>query len=283
MDKSQLAYAIWPWGTQTREQMELAAKEVTEVGYSKFESVKAAIYAYDMDLTAYREVLSRYNLNPVSFYFHFPKMGEEETVVFSNLEKEFDFVSNLNVKLVTLQPTIGHPDRMLTETEMETELELIVRFAKIAKKFGLRTNMHCHDNTWAMYENEIDYILQNSDPDLVSFAPDTAHLVRGKCDPVEMIKRYADRIGFIHLKDIIGADALATEGFNDAGVEIYNNFLELGKGRVDFSGIFNILNLVNYDGPLCIELDRAPISNAISAKANYDYIIKQLEVCHEKN
>ena len=31
MKKSQISYAIWPWGTETKEQAELAAKEITEI------------------------------------------------------------------------------------------------------------------------------------------------------------------------------------------------------------------------------------------------------------
>ena len=56
LDKTRITAAIWPWGTETREQMEQAAKDVTEIGYRSFESVKAAIYAYNLDLKAYKEV-----------------------------------------------------------------------------------------------------------------------------------------------------------------------------------------------------------------------------------
>ena len=53
MDISRITAAIWPWGTNTREEMEIAAKEVSAIGYKSFESVKAAIYAFDMNLDAY--------------------------------------------------------------------------------------------------------------------------------------------------------------------------------------------------------------------------------------
>ena len=73
LDKSRITAAIWPWGTDKREQMEQAAEDIVEIGYSTFESVKAAIYAYDLDIKAYKEVLTQYNLKPVSFYFHLPE------------------------------------------------------------------------------------------------------------------------------------------------------------------------------------------------------------------
>ena len=46
MDKTRITAAIWPWGTQNPEQMETAAKEITEIGYTSFESVKAVRFEY---------------------------------------------------------------------------------------------------------------------------------------------------------------------------------------------------------------------------------------------
>jgi inosose dehydratase len=88
-----------------------------------------------------------------------------------------------------------------------------------------------------------------------------------------VIKRYADRVNFIHLKDIKNAN-VESAGKASAGMEVYANFCELGQGCVDFRQVFDILKSVNYDGPLCEELDRAPVSNAESAKSNFKFILE---------
>ncbi len=271
LDKSRITAAIWPWGTETREQMEQAAKEVTEIGYRSFESVKAAIYAYDLDLLAYKEVLKRYALQPVSFYFHLPAFGEEDRI-FSTLDKELEFIANLGVERICLQATSGHPGK-LDARQMEFELKLIEKFARKTKSFGITSNLHNHHNTWVMYENEIDNILENLGPDVISFSPDTAHLVVGLCDPVKIIKKYADRVNFIHLKDIRDAN-IKSEGLASAGMEVYSSFCELGTGCVNFRAVFDILKDTGYDGPLCEELDQAPVSNRESAQKNYQYIVE---------
>ena len=271
MDKSRITAAIWPWGTDNKEQMEMAAKEVTEIGYTSFESVKAAIYAFDMNLGAYKEVLDRYGLYPVSFYFHLPEAGKEDEV-FANLDKELDFIASLGVNRLCLQGTSGRPDIMDKE-KLHFELELVERFAKQTKKFGIKTNVHNHHNTWIMYENEIDSLFENLGNDLISFAPDTAHLIAGNCDPIAVIEKYLDRVNFIHLKDIKGTEA-ESAGIANAGMEVYSNFCELGTGIIDFRKVFDLLKSVNYDGPLCEELDIAPVSNVESAKNNYQYIVE---------
>ena len=269
MDISRITAAIWPWGTTTKEEMECAAKEVSAIGYKSFESVKAAIYAFDMNLDAYKEVLKRYDLNPVSFYFHIPEFNNTDEL-FANLDNELDFIANLGVERVCLQGTSGRP-KVMGEAQKAEELEIITKFAKISKKHGITSNLHPHHNTWVMYEDEIDYILQNSEANVLSFAPDTAHMVAGLCDPVKVIERYADRVNFTHMKDIKNAD-LKSDGFASAGMEVYSNFCELGQGCVDFKRVFDILKKNQYDGPLCIELDQAPISNAISAKNNFEFM-----------
>lgn len=270
LDKSRITAAIWPWGVETREQMETAAKEVTEIGYKSFENVKAAIYAYDLDLKAYKEVLEKYDLKPVSFYFHIPELGNEESL-FKNLDKELEFVANLGVKRICLQATCGRPD-VMTDENLAYELELVRKFAEKTKSFGITSNIHPHHNTWVMYEKEIDNILQNLGSDIISFAPDTAHLVAAECDPVKVIEKYADRVNFTHFKDIKNSN-VESVGMSNAGMEVYSNFCELGKGCVDFRKVFDILKSVNYGGPLCEELDTAPINNALSAKNNYDFIV----------
>lgn len=270
MDKSRITAAIWPWGTNTREEMEKAAKEVHEIGYETFESVKAAIYAYDMNLAAYKEVLNRYELKPVSFYFHLPEVEKTESF-FATLDKELEFIAALGVERICLQATKGRPQEM-TLANKQWELEALVRVAEKSKKFGIMSNLHPHYNTWVMYQDEIEYILDNLDEKLISFAPDTAHLTVGKCDPVEIIKKYVHRVNFTHFKDIKDADAQSA-GMASAGMEVYDNFCELGTGKVDFRSVFDILKAANYSGPLCEELDRAPISNAESAKNNFYYLL----------
>ena len=275
MKKSQLSYAIWPWGTSTKEQAELAAKEITEIGYKSFESVKAAAYAYDLNVAEYKAMLDSYGLTADSFYFHLPAAGNEESL-FETLEKELDFVAKLGVTKATLQGTGGRPE-VADEASKEYGLNNMIRFAKIAKEFGIDTNVHPHVNTYFMFEDEIDYVMNNSDKDLIYFAPDTAHITAAGGDAVEIIRRYADRVNFTHLKDYTLGDAITTDGWVDSDVPIMACFHGIGDGAINFAEILNILDGVNYTGPLCIELDKAPISNADSAKKSYDYLCKLIE------
>ena len=275
MKKSQITYAIWPWGTQTREQAVEAARDVTSIGYRSFESVKSAMYAYDLNYKEYKSMLDSYGLKAVSFYFHIPDRGEEEKL-FDNLDKELEFAKAMGVDIVTLQGMHGRPE-VMDEAARRANLDCMIKFAEVAKKHGIKTNVHPHVNTYFMFEDEIDYVMENTDPELIYFAPDTAHISAAGADPVKVIRKYAERVRFIHLKDYKLGDDVTDSGWVDSGVPIMTCFHALGDGTIDFPEIFRILDSVNYTGPLCIELDKPPVSNIESAKQNLEYISKFLE------
>jgi inosose dehydratase len=88
----------------------------------------------------------------------------------------------------------------------------------------------------------------------INFCPDTAHLAAGGGDPAELVRRYAERVAYVHLKDFT-ADPFA--------------FLPLGQGDLDFRGIINELERTGYDGWLTVELDEfdgAPVDAARESK-----------------
>ena len=96
------------------------------------------MYAYDLNSSEYKKMLQKYDLKPQSFYFSIPAPAEVETF-FLNLEREFQFVAEMDVTRVTLQGTYDRP-QVMGEKEKEYNLSNMIRFAKLAKTFGLTTN-----------------------------------------------------------------------------------------------------------------------------------------------
>ncbi len=268
MSEAKLAYAIWSWGVNEKEQMIQALKDVKEVGYDAFESVKASIELFDDDLSEFKDIVEEYGVKPVSFYLHQTGNIDEDV---HEVEKRLEFFAENNIKRMSIQGP-GIKGRKPTQEELENVLKTIQRIGEVAKPYGVVPCVHPHKNTMIMYEDEIDFIMQNTDPEYVAFGPDTAHLVTGDCDPYEIFKRYIDRIKFMHLKDI-KFDAEEGE-IEDAsfGVEVYSDFLELGEGDIDFKPIFDLLKENNYDGYLTIELDRTRFTHKKSAEMNMKFM-----------
>ena len=89
---------------------------------------------------------------------------------------------------------------------------------------------------------------------------DTGHLLVGGSDPIQALRDWGPRVGYVHLKDArleVVRDVVA-EGVG--GVEAWRRgvFCELGTGDVDLDGFLEALRAAGYDGWLCVEQDRIP-------------------------
>jgi len=263
---AKFAYAQWPWGTTSKEAFIQSCKDLSDVGFEYFESVKTFINTFKDDMAEFKAITEEYNLRPISFYFHLT--GDHDTDI-AELYDKIEFVAANNIKTITVQGVVKMEPA--THEDLVYATKTILDYGKICKEYGVTPCVHPHRNTTIMYEPEIDFVMQNTDPAEIGFAPDTAHLVTGKCDPVVIFDRYKDRIQFTHLKDY--TPKFSTGTWQD-GVEVFTDFIELGNGIVDFPGVFKVLKEINYDGFLCLELDRTRFTNKESAIMNLDYMKK---------
>lgn len=268
MPKAKLAYAIWPWGLKEKSQMITALKDIKEIGYQYFESVATAVDLFRNDLKEFQDIVNEYQVFPVSFYFW--NRGDKENDV-ETVKNSLDFLAANNIKRMNVQAT-GKKGGGATPGELQQVVETLQAIGKAAKPYGILPCIHPHANTMVMFENEIDFVMQNTDPAEVGFGPDTAHMAVGKCDPVAVTKRYAERVGFTHLKDVRKEQPVEGDAGKNEGFEIYSDFLELGEGEVDIPGFVKVLENVDYDGYLTIELDRSRTSNKDSAAINMRYM-----------
>ena len=266
--KAKLAYAIWPWGLSNREQMETAIREIKEIGFGYFESVQTAVELFKDDLPAFKEITGRYGVYPVSFYFW---LRNDPVKDVETLKASLDFMAANAIKTISVQAP-GKKGGGTTQEELGYVLKILHEFGKLAGPYAITPCMHPHADTTVMFEKEIDFIMQNTDPALIAFGPDTAHLAVGGCDPVETFERYAERIRFVHLKDVKKMKAVDGDGAQKTGFEIYSNFLELGEGDVDFLSIFRVLEKAGFDGYLTLELDSSRFGNKQSAQMNMNYM-----------
>ena len=84
-------------------------------------------------------------------------------------------------------------------------------------------------------------------------------------DCVQAFEKYADRIVYVHLKDV-DPDQEEHAAWPMA------SFRPLGYGTVDFKGIYKVLKKHGYDGVLCVELDNPPVCNYKAAMDSRNYI-----------
>ena len=86
---------------------------------------------------------------------------------------------------------------------------------------------------------------------------DPSHLHWQGVDPVKFIRRFADRIYHVHMKDAIvtldGESGILSSHLDFGDPRRGWDFRSLGRGEVDFESIIRALNLIGYRGPLSVE------------------------------
>jgi inosose dehydratase len=73
---------------------------------------------------------------------------------------------------------------------------------RILEEYGLRVQFHSHADSHVGYQPEIERLLESTSPDWVNLCLDSGHIAYYGGDCVELIEKYPDRIGYLHLKQV---------------------------------------------------------------------------------
>ena len=141
------------------------------------------------------------------------------------------FQADESEKLIEAALTAGIPHVMIAYLNEEDRdyhkvAENLNKIGVIAKEAGLLFGYHNHDWEFEKKGNEVglEVLLNETEPDLVSFQLDLYWAVKGGVDPVTFIEKYPGRFCSFHVKD-------AAEDLKQTTV---------GTGIIDFESIFNI-------------------------------------------
>ena len=264
-----VAYTGWTWLINHKDnykfEFEQFLKEVAYLGYEEVENFAFITDYFEWDADEVAGLLKKYNLRMANLYHHYRGDHEED---FQKGVRYLDFMNKIGATHMNLQAVMwreGENDRPTDKDSILRYAELSNRLGAECKKKGVIPCFHPHANTHIYRENEIDLFLENTDPNLVWLCLDTAHTLLGGMDPVAAAKKYASRMGYVHLKDV------------DPDVNLHPEwpmfrFRPLGYGTIDFRGVYESLKAGGYDGTLCVELDKQPICNFHSAMISRQYI-----------
>jgi len=145
------------------------------------------------------------------------------------------------------------------------------------EEYGLTVGIHAHAAGFMDFEPELERLLNEVDEKILKICFDTGHHSYAGFDPVAFMKRYIDRISYMHFKDIdpkVKAEVIANRtGFYDAcGQGIFCN---LGDGDVDFPAVRQLLLDSGFEGWCTVEQDCDPLLDPDpvgDAKVNREYL-----------
>lgn len=168
-------------------------------------------------------------------------------------------------------PILGEEKPVYTPEQWDLIVRGFNEMGRLAREKDMYFACHHHMGTGVQTVEEIDTLMERTDPELVYLLFDSGHLTFAGIDPVSVLKKYVSRVKHVHLKDVRNAvyQRVKPEGMSFLDAVRAGVFTVPGDGDVDFSPIFDILDEAGYEGWVVVEAEQDP------AKANpFEYALK---------
>jgi inosose dehydratase len=82
------------------------------------------------------------------------------------------------------------------------------------EEYGVHSQFHSHADSHVGYQPDVERFVEATDPAFVNLCLDTGHIAYYGGDSIELITKYPERIGYLHLKQVdpeLAARALAED------------------------------------------------------------------------
>lgn len=226
--------------------------KIADVGFRYIEVLEGNLTKYADNMDELKEMLAKNNVQMMSVCvganFIYKDALEDEM---AHIEEVARLAKEIGVSYIGI---CGGAIR--AKGVQESDYKLLAEGLDMAKavieSYGIKASYHPHLGSMAEAPDQIDKLFALTSIDI---CPDLAHIAAGGGDPLEVVKKYYDRISFMHLKDL-----------NDAG------FAPLGTGSVDIKGVIDYLKERGYEGDWLVEVDGYAGDPVEACKTSYDYL-----------
>ncbi|MBF7025538.1 sugar phosphate isomerase/epimerase family protein [Staphylococcus kloosii] len=155
-------------------------------------------------------------------------------------------------------------------------IDCISNFVK--ENYDLEVVFHPHAQSHIETEEQIINLLNDSD---INLCLDTGHHAYTGGNSVEFMKKYHDRIPYLHLKscDMEVKKKMEENDWSFATAVAEGIMCEPELGIVDMDAFFKVLNDIDYNGWIVVEQDMYPIESDKPypiAKRTREYLEKQI-------
>lgn len=238
-------YAAITWGGNDRQ----AIDDVSALGFRGIQIRSNAVDEFS-STQALRDLLQKHNLTFVALSSGGVNIDGVQADELAKHAAHAKFLHDAGG--LYLQVTDDRPkNRAITSADYKRLGNLLTEIGKRTADLGVPLGYHNHMGSLGERPEEVDQILEATDPRYAKLELDVAHYFQGGGDPVKCIEKYSDHLLFLHIKDVE-----KLPGATDPRKSY--RFVELGRGQVDLPAIFRALRKVNYRGWAIVELDDVP-------------------------
>ena len=204
------SWGIWVAEDPNQTPVDRFLDEVVEAGY---EWIEIGAYGYlPTEPAKLRDALSSRRLK-VSGGTAFARLQHPGTIdeVWQHVAPIASLTAAMGAEHVVIIPDLWRDD--LTGNEKESrELSAEQWTAlvdghnelgrRMLEEYGVHSQFHSHADSHVGYQRDVERFVESTDPQFVNLCLDTGHIAYYGGDSVELITKYPDRIGYLHLKQV---------------------------------------------------------------------------------
>ncbi|MHB8277259.1 MAG: sugar phosphate isomerase/epimerase family protein [Candidatus Humimicrobiaceae bacterium] len=229
-----------------------AVSAISKAGFDMIEIFDGNLMQYSQNKKEFTELLKSNSLSLLAVYsganFIYEQIIEEE---FYKIEQAAKIAGELGAKHLVLGGGAIR-SKGIREEDYNMLAKGLDRVIEVSKKYNLIASYHPHLGTIVQKPDQLDKLMPLTK---INLCPDTGHVEAGGGNSVKVVEKYKDRIKYIHLKDY------------DSG-----KILPLGKGKIEFEKIVNILEKNGFKGEYTVEADGYEGTPEEASKESYLYM-----------
>ncbi|KWT02413.1 MULTISPECIES: TIM barrel protein [Pseudomonas syringae group] len=157
----------------------------------------------------------------------------------------------------------GHSElaQRLDDGAWQTMMEHIRAICQIAwHEYGIRPVIHPHAGGYIEFADELARLVDDIPDDVAGLCLDTGHLYYAGMDPAASLRAYADRLDYIHFKDI---DQSVFDDVMKHRIKFFDAcargvMCPIGRGVIDYPSLYRLIQTLGYEGYITVEQERDP-------------------------
>ena len=275
LDKNKVKLGIAPIAWTNDDMPDLGAENtfeqcISEMALAGFTGCEVGNKYPRNDISALKKALSLRNMQICNAWFSSFLITKPYEEVEKDFIEHITFLKEMGAKVVgiseqghSIQGTdksIFEEKYIMNDEEWDMLCTGINKLGKVAKDMGIKLCLHHHMGTVVQTEAEIDRLMANTDPEVFGLLFDSGHLAFCGEDYMSVLKKYANRIRHVHLKDIRPEMVKKVRDEHLSflqGVRL-GTFTVPGDGAIDFKPIFEVLEETGYEGYVLVEAEQDP-------------------------
>jgi inosose dehydratase len=263
-------YAAITWNGNDRQ----AIEDISALGFPGIQLRSNCIAEFNNDPAALKDLLAQHNLTFVAFSsgsLNVDKPEPQQIALHTEHAKFLKAAGGMYLQVVDERPK----DRAIVPADQKKLGGMLTELGKRIADLGIALGYHNHMGSLGEHPEELDRILEATDPRYAKLELDVAHYYQGGGDPAKASEKHHDRLLFLHIKDVDPASGSASHPNSTF------HFIELGRGKVDLPAVFAALKKVNFRGWAIVELDEVAESTRTpkdSGEINKKYLHDKLGI-----